>query len=93
MVYNVVDFKTGKQYRPKAKDVKEVKKVRTIQFLEKCIENLMDDEIDPEECIVITRWEINDRSKAYELVQNSLSTDACLSMLEQSKNFMLNPYD
>lgn len=63
---------------------------KTIKFLEGIIEDLKKGELDPEKCILITKWRIEGGSENYNIDINDLSTETVLGMLDMAKYSFMN---
>lgn len=86
----LIDFKSKKIINKVNKiDKPQENKQLTIEFLEDIIKGLKNDKLDPEKCLVLTKWKKDESSESYEYYHNNLPTETILSMLKLCEDLFI----
>ena len=72
---------------PKAK---EDKKESTIEFLRGLIEMLERDNLDPEKCLVMCKWKVNDGLDQFNYYHNDINTESKLGIITLCQDKILD---
>lgn len=85
----IIDFRTGKKRVIKNRNKKEDKIIRTIEFLEQVIKELKQENLDPERCIVLAKWNSKEGFDQFQYWHNQIPTETFISLLELNKDKFL----
>lgn len=86
----IIDFKTRKIIKIEKPLPKEEKKQKAISLMEEVIKELKADKLDPEQCIILLRWENGKNNQSYQYWNNDLTTDSIISLVELLKRKIID---
>lgn len=68
---------------------KEGKKQNTINFLQELIKDFESNKLDPEKCLVLCKWKVNNNLDQFNYYHNDLPTESLLALIELNKDKIL----